>query len=134
MEEKTALDRIIAAISYLTFGFVGGIWWIICAIRNKYLSPFLKYHIIQSIFISFALYVASLILGMLIEILDIVPFVQILVRQLYFIFNTPVFMNYSVIQLFIYILWGYLALTSVLGMYSYVPWVSGIISEITGRK
>lgn len=134
MEEKTPLDRIIATLSYLTFGFVGMIWWVVCAIRNKYISPFLKYHIIQSIFISFALYVVSLVLGMAIEILDSVPYVQILVRQLYFVFNTPVFMNYSVIQIFVYTLWGYLAITSAMGLYSYVPWVSGIISEITGRK
>ena len=134
MEEKTFLDRIIAAISYLTFGFVGAIWLIINAIRNKYVSQFLKYHIYQSIFISFALYVVSLILGMLIQILDVVPYVQILVRQLYFVFNTPIFMNYSIIQIFVYTLCGYLIITSAMGLYSYVPWVSGIISEITGRK
>jgi len=134
MYEKTAVDRVIAALSYMTFSFVGAVWFIINQIRHKEITVFLKYHIIQSIFLSLALYIFSLILSMLIEILDVIPFVQVLVRQLYFIFNTPVFMNYSIIQLFVYSLFGYLIVTSAMGLYSYVPWVSNIISEITGRK
>ena len=127
-------DRIIAGLSYLSFGMIGAIYFLIMMIAKKGTSTFLKYHICQSVCIYLLLFAISLVLGFVLQILDVIPFVKVFVRQLFYLFNMPVFMNYSVIQLCVYILWGYLAITSFWGLYSYVPWISNAISELVGRK
>ena len=134
MERISILERLIAGISYLTSGWVGGIWFVIMYLMKKNISMFLKYHIIQSIFIFFGLFVIQLLIGLLMQIFNVIPFLNVAARQVYYLFNMPVFMNYSVIQLFIYTLQLYLIITALMGLYSFIPVISGIISEITGRK
>ena len=111
------IERIVAALSYLTVGFVGFIWLIISMIR----------HIFQSIFISIGYVLLCLILGFLLNILGMIPFINYLAAQIVLLFNAPVILGYSIIQTVIYILLFYLAITSFMGMYSRIPWVSNII-------
>ena len=121
------IERIVAALSYLTVGFVGFIWLIISMIRRTPLTKILQYHIFQSIFISIGYVLLCLILGFLLNILGMIPFINNLAAQIVLLFNAPVILGYSIIQTVIYILLFYLAITSFMGMYSRIPWVSNII-------
>lgn len=121
------IEKIIAALSYLTMGFVGFIWLLIGFFTKSNLRQFLKYHIFQSIFISFAYLIISLILGMVMNILSIIPLVNQLVLQFTFYLNAPLLFGFSIIQILVNIVILYLAVTSLQGRYSYIPWVSDII-------
>lgn len=121
------IEKIIAALSYLTMGFVGFVWLLIGFFTKSNLRPFLKYHIFQSIFISFAYLIISLILGMIMNILSIIPLVNQLVLQFTFYLNAPLLFGFSIIQILVNIVILYLAVTSLQGRYSYIPWVSDII-------
>lgn len=121
------IEKIIAALSYLTMGFVGFIWLLIGFFTKNNLRPFLKYHIFQSIFISFAYLIISLILGMIMNILSVIPLVNQLVLQFTFYLNAPLLFGFSIIQILVNIVILYLAVTSLQGRYSYIPWVSDII-------
>ena len=125
------IERIISALSYLTMGFVGFIWLIIALIRKTNLTTFLKYHIFQSIFISIGYVLLCLILGFILNLLSFIPIINILAAQIALFFNAPFIFGYSIIQTAIYILLFYLAITSFMGMYSRIPWVSDIIEENT---
>lgn len=125
------IERIIAGLSYLTMGFVGFIWLIIGLIRRTHLTQFLKYHIFQSIFISMGYVLLCLILGFILNILSFIPLINILAAQIALFFNAPFIFGYSIIQTAIYILLFYLAITSFMGIYSRIPWVSDIIEENT---
>ena len=103
-------------------------------LMKKDVSMFLKYHIVQAVFLFFGLFAIQLLLGLLMQIFNVIPFLNVAARQAYYLFNMPVFMNYSVIQLFIYTLQLYLVITALMGLYSFIPKISDIISEITGRK
>lgn len=132
-EQISLFDRLIAAGSYFSFGFIGFIWLIFIFFTKKTLSGFLQYHIYQSIFISLLYFIVANLLILLMQALSIIPFLSQIVNRLYFWFNLPVIGNFSLITGFIYIVLTYLIITSLMGKYSYLPWVSDIIGANTRR-
>ena len=133
-ENISFADRIIAGISYYTFGTVGAIWVIVSYIMKRQVSTFLQYHVYMAIFLYLAFFLLRLLIAVLAGFLSVIPFIRTLIKQADYILNSPIYMNYSTIQIFVYSLMIYLILTALLGMYSYIPWVSKIISEISNRR
>ena len=123
------IERIVAPLSYITMGMVGFFWLIISLFTKARLKPFLQYHIFQSIFISLLFAVIAIFLGWVSNLLSLIPFISTLVAQITFLLNMPVLLGHSIIQLIVYLLIIYLAVTSFLGQYSYVFWVSDIINQ-----
>lgn len=128
------IERIVAALSYYTMGMIGFIWLLLGLFTRARLRTFTQYHIFQSIFISIAFVLASMLVDFVSNILGYIPFINKLVAQITFLLNMPVFLGFSFIQVCIYGLLTYLAVTSFIGKYSYVPYVSEIIDANTGRK
>ena len=125
------IERILSVATYLTAGGVGFVWLVIGALMKKQVAPFLMYHILQSIFLSILFYIADILLKMLFVVLYKVP----LINAIPVIINSPIgfLFNLSLLQLFTTTIILYLAITSGLGYYSYLPWVSNIIRGNTGR-
>lgn len=128
------IERIISAATYLTVGIIGFLWLLFWGILNllnitkkSYLTSFLKYHILQSIFIALAYTLICNILTFIQNILSLIPFVNVLVAQISLFFNAPYIFGYSIIQAGIYALLLYLAGGAILGKYSRIPWVSDVI-------
>ena len=134
MTQPPLLDRVISALSYLTMGFVGFVWLIICMFTKNPLRPFVQYHIFQSIFISIAYFLLSMICGFLMTILSYVPLINKLVAALTFLLNSPLLGNYSFIQLIIYTIVIFMTVTSFMGLYGRLPWISDIIDQNVGRR
>ncbi len=128
------IERIVAALSYFTMGFVGFIWLILGLITRSNLRAFAQYHIFQSIFISIGYFLLCMLCGFILNILSLIPFINRLVAQLTFYFNAPLFGPYSLIQTVLYGVIIYLAVTSFMGKYSRIPWVSDIIDQNVGRR
>ncbi len=135
MREDTPfmIERIVAALTYLTMGMVGFIWLIIGLFTKARLKPFLQYHIFQSIFISLGFALLSILIGWLSNILSFIPIINQIVAQITFWLNMPLIFDYSLIQAVIYLFLIYLAVTSFIGKYSYIPWVSDIIDQNISR-
>lgn len=127
------IERIVSSLSYITMGFAGFIWLILGLLTKAQLRPFTQYHIFQSIFLAIAYFLISMLCGLVMNILGWIPFINKLVAQLTFFFNAPIFGPYSIIQVFVYGLILYLAVTSLMGLYSRVPYVSDIIDQNVGR-
>lgn len=127
--EPLAIERIIAALSYLTSGFVGFFWLILALVTKNNIRSYLKYHIFQSIFISIAFFLLGAFLGLIMNILSIIPGLNQLVMQFTFYLNAPIIFGLSLIQSFMFGLIIYLVVTCLQGQLSYVPWVSDIIKE-----
>ena len=123
------IERIIAALTYLTMGMVGFIWLIIGLFTKARLKPFFLYYIFQSIFISLAFAVLSIFVSWLSNILSFIPLINRLVAQITFLLNMPLIFDYSLLQSVIYIFIIYLAVTAFIGRFSYIPWVSDIIDQ-----
>lgn len=127
------IERIVVSLSYLTMGFIGFIWLVLGAFTKSQSSDFVRYHIFQSIFISISLFILNVLLGIINDVLSVIPFVKVLTQQVFYLFNAPMFMNYSIIQMVMYLFIAYLMITSALGIYTYVPFVSDIISQNVRR-
>ena len=126
------IERIISSGTYLTAGMLGFVWFIISAIFRKTVTPFLMYHIMQSIFISIAYFLLVELCKLLYVILYKIP----LINAIPYFINMPLqfLFGLSILQFVSTIFILYLAITAFLGMYSYIPWVSDIINGNTGRK
>lgn len=128
-ENPYMIERIVTALTYPTMGMIGFIWLILGLITKARPRAFTLYHIYQSIFLSIAYVVLSLLIGIVVNILSYVPLINKLVAQIVFWTNAPLFFGYSIIQTIIYAIILYLAVFAFMGRYSYFPWVSEIIKE-----
>lgn len=132
-ETPYLIERIVAALSYLTMGMVGFVWLIIGLFTSARLKPFLQYHIFQSIFISLGFAVLSILVGWISNLLSVIPFINKVVAQINFLLNMPLIFDYSLLQTVIYAFLAYLAITSFMGRFSYIPWISDIIDQNISR-
>lgn len=126
------IERILSAASYLTAGGIGFLWLIIAAFMRKQVTPFLMYHIMQSIFISILYYLLFELTDLLLVIIYKIPIINHIpdfLRE-----ASPIFFNLSILQIFTTTIILYLAITAAMGYYSYLPWVSDIIKGNTGRR
>lgn len=128
------IERLVVSLTYLTMGMIGFIWLVLGALTKNDSSNFVKYHVFQSIFISIALFLLNYLLGIITEMLSVIPFVKVLVANIYYLLNMPLLLNYSIIQLVFYAFLIYAMVTSALGFYTYVPFVSDIIAQNFGRR
>lgn len=124
-------ERVIAVLSYVTSGIVGIIWLLLAALAKSKLKPFLKYHIMQSIFLMLLYYLAAHLLIFVLNILTYVPFFNAIISTLNFFLNISLFnfgpFHMSIINILIFLFIIYLSYGTLKGRYVYVPWVSNVI-------
>lgn len=123
------IERILSAGTYLTAGFIGFVWLVIAALTKKRVTQFLMYHIMQSIFLSITFFLLSVLGNLVYVILYRIP----LINAIPYLLNMPLVLNLSIIQLFTTTIILYLAITSFMGYYSYLPFVSDVIKGNIGR-
>ena len=89
------------------------------------------YHILQSIFISIVFVLISFLGEMIYVILYRIP----LINAIPYLLSMPIplFLGLSIVQLLTTLIILYLAITSGMGYYSYLPWVSNIIKGNMGN-
>lgn len=122
-------DRFISAFSYLTVGWGGLICCVILYLQKKVPSQFVRYNVMQSIFISLLYFCLSFGLGLILKFLSYIPFLNYFVASITFQFNRPVLFNYSFIQLFMSLLILFLIMMSLMGRYPRVFWISKIVDR-----
>ena len=128
-EKPYMIERIVSALSYLSAGMIGFIWLILGVLTKSSLRPFIKYHIFQSIFLSMGYFLLLIILEQVSVIINWIPIVRNIFSMVLFPFIIPLIFGLSIVQILIYTVLFYLALTSFMGRYSYLPWISEIIKK-----
>jgi len=126
-------ERILSSLTYLTSGMVGFVWLIVVHLQGKSLSPFARFHIFQSIFLSILIYVASILLNILASVVQIIPFFGTLVMNIvYYLVQYPLPLagGQSIIGLAFILLYGYLAFYAFTGRFGRVPWVSDMVKQM----
>ena len=123
------IERILSVATYLTAGGEGFVWLIIAALTKKQVRSFLMYHILQSIFISILFFLLSVLGELVYVILYRIP----IINAIPYLINMPISILFglSIVQAFTTTIILYLAITSGMGYYSYLPWVSNIIKGNT---
>ncbi len=119
-------EKLVASASYI-FPLVGFVFVIITALLKKDMKAFLKYHIFQSIFIAFTLWLVVSGLGFLMKFVSYIPGVKNVVGIITFFLNTPLFYGFSIITFLYFLFVIYLIIGVLRGSDSYVPWISDVI-------
>ena len=119
-------EKLVASASYI-FPRVGFVFVIITALLKKDMKAFLKYHIFQSIFIAFTLWIVVSGLGFLMKFVSYIPGVKNVVGIITFFLNTPLFYGFSIITFLYFLFVIYLIIGVLRGSDSYVPWISDVI-------
>ena len=133
MSKVCISDRLVSAVSYYTCGIFSIIWIIFSNITNKRITPFLTFNLYQAIFLSVALAVISLIYSIAINILAVVPFVNILVKKFDLFFNqTPIYFVFTLSGLIVTTILTYLAILSLMGRRPHIPLISDMINHNFG--
>ncbi len=132
------IEKVVAILSYFTFGFVGFIWIIIGAFLKQSLRPFIKYHIFQSIFLAILFFIVSHVLIFVMNVLAFIPILNILMSALAYATSVAIiniaWIHLSIVQIIILAVTIYLSAGVLKGQYSYVPWVSEIIKYNINRS
>ena len=119
-------EKLVASASYI-FPLVGFVFVIITALLKKDMKAFLKYHIFQSTFIAFTLWIVVSGLGFLMKFVSYIPGVKNVVGIITFFLNTPLFYGFSIITFLYFLFVIYLIIGVLRGSDSYVPWISDVI-------
>ena len=125
LHRPTWTERILAASTYATLGWVGVAILIVQVLCKKSPTLFVMYHVMQSIFMFFAYFVLCQFLGLLKVLIAAIP----LLNSIPVLLNSPLPLlgGFSFVQALTSTVLLYLVLTSLAGRYSYLPWVSDII-------
>ncbi len=127
------IERIVSGLTYPTMGLVGFVWLIIGQITKSSPTTFTLYHCYLSIFLSLGYVIFNYIFWWIYEIVTHIPFLNVVVAQVVFLFNMPLIIGYSIMQILIYSAIIYLMITAFFGKYSYIPWFSDVIKSIVKR-
>lgn len=120
-------DRIFSAVTYLTAGWAGMIILVILYFQKKSSSHFLRFNVFQSIFISLLFFVLASCIGLIMQVLSYIPFINYLVAQIAFLLGKPFIGQYSLIQAIMSALIVYTTIFSFCGKYPRIFWISKII-------
>ena len=127
--EYSITDRLVSAVSYVTMGWGGLVWLIIMAFKRANLSRFVRYNILQSIFVSFLYFILAFLIGVIFNLLSYVPFLNILIAKIVLFFNSEILFHYSIIQILIIGIILYMTLVSFNGKYPRLYMVSNLIDK-----
>ena len=125
-------DRILSAISYLTFGWGGFIWLAITHFKGKHLSPFARYHVIQSLFVYILISVFIMAVNLLTSIIGIIPFLgNLIITAIQAFTIMPLILGFSIFDFIRLALYIYLPIMAYRGKYAQLPWISNIVRQMS---
>lgn len=127
--KTTLTERIVAATSYITMGWGGFFYLIYMAFKRAPLSHFIRYNILQSIFLSILYFILAFLVGIVFNLLSYIPFINVLVAQITLFLNSEILFHYSLIQIIVIGIVLYMAFYSFLGRYPRIYIVSGLIDK-----
>ena len=132
---KTALsDRLISILAYYTFGIFSLIWIVFANLTKKRISSFLSFNLYQAIFISVVLATISLLYGIAIDLISLIPYLGKLAIGFNLFFNeTPMYLGFTLSGLVVTFLVVYLSIMSLIGIKPYVPIISEVIKANFGE-
>ncbi len=141
-QQPIQTERILSALSYLTYGLIGIIWLIIAYIRKIQLRQFLNFNIVQSIIISLLISAIYLILNFIesfLSLLNYIPYVGTFINSIFqfFIFYIAGFaiirigiFSFSLLSLFFLILIMYTGIWPFLGKTPEIPYITNNIRRL----
>ncbi len=133
LNSVSPIEKIISIFSYITMGIVGLIWIIIAYFLKQKLRYFLMYNIAQSMLISILYAIITLLIGTVLKIFSVIPFLKVFSAHLNYFFTIKIVsifgLSYSIVQLLLSLLLLYIIIVILLGRIFYVPILSNLMNK-----
>ena len=122
-------DRMVSSVSYLTMGMFSIIWLVFVNLTNRRMTPFVVFNLYQAIVLSVMIAVLTLLYQIAVNILIVVPFLNILVKKFDIFFNqTPIYFGCTISGFIMAVLILYLIILCIIGRRPYIPYISNIVN------
>ena len=130
----TPLEKFISITSYFTMGLFGLIWLILAHCLKKKLRYFLQYNIVQSLLIAILLAIFNLVVDIVFSLISLIPILDGIVAILNWFISVKVlsifYFSFSIFELIIFILLGYISLGIFINKIAYVPGLTTLVQRI----
>lgn len=130
------IEKIISVLSYATMGIAGLIWVIIAYICKRHIKYFLMFNITQSMVISIILAIVKLLVGLIMQLLTYIPFLNFISAILNYVLSIKIIrvyslgLSFSLFEFFIFILLIYIIIGVCLGKIFNVPYLTKLINKV----
>ena len=130
------IEKIISVLSYATMGIAGLIWVIIAYICKRHIKYFLMFNITQSMVISIILAIVKLFVGLIMQLLTYIPFLNFISAILNYVLSIKIIrvyslgLSFSLFEFFIFILLIYIIIGVCLGKIFNVPYLTKLINKV----
>jgi hypothetical protein len=130
----STLEKFISIVSYFTMGLFGLFWLIIAYSVKKKLRYFLQYNIVQSLLISILLAIFNLLIDIIFSLLSLIPIFDGIIAILNWFISVKVisiyYFSFSIFELIIFLLLGYISIGVLINKISYVPCLTNLVQRI----
>lgn len=130
------IEKIISVLSYATMGIAGLIWVIIAYICKRHIKYFLMFNITQSMVISIILAIVKLLVGLIMQLLTYIPFLNFISAILNYVLSIKIIrlyslgLSFSLFEFLIFILLIYIIIGVCLGRIFNVPYLTKLINKV----
>ena len=128
-EDIEISSKIGSAITYLTGGLFGFIALIIMHFAKKQATRFFRFNTFQAIIISFIVFIIAMGWSIIYKLLSPIPFIQLVVSWIDFLFNKPTVFYRSLSEWFVGAVTLYCTIFSLMGKYPQLYKISNLISR-----
>lgn len=129
----TLVERLVCALTYFSFMFVGLVWLIFCKLTKRRIPSVVNFHIYQSCLISVILYLITLVCEISFGFMVGLPYIGGFVKKfLIFVAGTPIYFSFTLVHFIVFVIISYLAIFAFFGKYSYFPYVSDMVKSNLG--
>lgn len=130
----STLEKFISIVSYFTMGLFGLFWLILAYSVKKKLRYFLQYNIVQSLLISILLAIFNLLIDIIFSLLSLIPIFDGIIAILNWFISVKVisiyYFSFSIFELIIFLLLGYISIGVLINKISYVPCLTNLVQKI----
>ncbi len=130
------IEKIISILSYATMGIAGLIWVIIAYICKRHIKYFLMFNITQSMVISIILAIVKLFVGLIMQLLTYIPFLNFISAILNYVLSIKIIrlyslgLSFSLFEFLIFILLIYIIIGVCFGRIFNVPYLTKLINKV----
>ena len=129
VEDVAISSRLGSAVSYLTGGLFGFVALIVMHFSKKQATRFFMFNTFQAIIISFIVFIIAMGWGIIYKLLSPIPFIQLLVTWIDFLFNKPILFYRSISEWFVGSVTIYCIVFSLMGKCPQIYKISNLISS-----
>ncbi len=130
------IEKIISVLSYVTMGIAGLLWLILAYFLKKKLRYFLMYNIAQSMIIAIILAIFKLLTDIILSLIAKISFLDFIMAIFNLVISFKIIrisnsgISFTILELLLLMLLGYIIFGILFGRIFYIPYLSDFMKKV----